>query len=170
MTLDTSGNIGSITFDQVGVNMTSVGANAIANSRTRAVATVSPVGGFAVSQSCGSATVVATTFVNVPNLAVTLVTSGRPVVVQLIPDLTSSVAQFLSANSNILFIQIVNTSTSVTIASVDVSLNIAIPGSLSTVDYSVAGTPGTYNYNVYFRTNGGGTCAINFVRLIAYEI
>ena len=73
MTLDSSGNMGSITFDQVGENMTSVGAdaiaasmdatganaigatmtatgaNAVANTRTRTVSSTAPLGGVAAS-------------------------------------------------------------------------------------------------------------------------
>src|SRR6478735_1282000 len=69
MTLSPSGAMGSLTYDQVGQNMTSVGANAIAsditaidadsanviaNARTRGVSSSVDVGGVAISGSSGN--------------------------------------------------------------------------------------------------------------------
>jgi len=96
MTLDASGNMSSITYDQVGQSMTSVGANAIgssitsmssasadviAASRTRDIAATVGVGGVAessiISFSTGS-----TSFQIVP-YSVTITTSGRPIFIGL---------------------------------------------------------------------------------------
>jgi hypothetical protein len=86
MTLDNSGNMGTISFDQVGVNMTSTGANAIANSRTRSVGAIVGTGGVAISSSCGTVTNTSSTSVRATNLVVTLTTTGRPVWVGLVSD------------------------------------------------------------------------------------
>ncbi len=89
MTLDSSGNMGSTTYDAVGQNMTSVGANAIESSRTMANGPSPGVNGFAIA---GPFTITASssTPVQVPELTVTLVTSGRPVFVGLIGQNTST--------------------------------------------------------------------------------
>jgi len=92
MTLDASGNMSSITYDQVGQSMTSVGANAIgssitsmpsasadviAASRTRAVAATVGVGGVAISSPFSFSTG-NQAFQIAPN-SVTITTSGRPI-------------------------------------------------------------------------------------------
>ena len=111
MTLDASGNMSSITYDQVGQSMTSVGANAIgssitsmssasanvigsaitamssasadviAASRTRAVAATVGVGGVAISSAVYNTT--SGTGYAISSEAVTITTSGRPVYIGL---------------------------------------------------------------------------------------
>ena len=105
MTLDASGNMSSITYDQVGQSMTSVGADAIgssmssvganaigssmssasadviAASRTRAVAATVGVGGVAISSAVYNTT--SGTGYAISPVAVTITTSGRPVYIGL---------------------------------------------------------------------------------------
>ena len=105
MTLDASGNMSSITYDQVGQSMTSVGADAIgssmssvganaigssmssagadaiAASRTRAVAATVGVGGVAISSAITFSNS-STEYGSSPE-AVTITTSGRPVYIGL---------------------------------------------------------------------------------------
>lgn len=100
LTVGSSGNIGTITYDNIGVGMTSVGANAIANTRTRATGTTVGLGGVAISASCGSFSTNSSSFVPVTNLSVTLTTSGRPVMIMLAGDGTSGSYNQIKANGN----------------------------------------------------------------------
>lgn len=83
LTSSTSGVISYTTPDGVGTAMTSTGANAVANSRTRATGTSVGAGGVAVSADSGTY-VLTSTPTAVPNLSVTITTTGRPVHVGLI--------------------------------------------------------------------------------------
>jgi hypothetical protein len=88
MTLTPAGTMSSISYDQVGIDMTFVGANAIAETVTRATGS-STEGLLGVPQSASSGNFIlntGSTFVAVTNLSVTLTTSGRPVQVMLMPD------------------------------------------------------------------------------------
>lgn len=84
MILDASGNMGSITYDAVGQAMTSVGANAIQTASTRSISATAPNLGVAIGVSTAAFSTTATT----PQLidTISLVTSGRPVMITLIPD------------------------------------------------------------------------------------
>lgn len=105
VTLDSSGNMGSVAWDAVGQNMTSVGANAIgatmtptgansvANTRTRSTSQTVGIGGVAISPGVGTAgfssTSVYGTITFSSTLSVTITTTGRPVRVVLTSDGTS---------------------------------------------------------------------------------
>lgn len=88
VTLSPTGTMASVTFDQVGVNMTAIGANAVANTRTRVVAGTPGIGGVAVSSGTGTfdSFPAATTYTAVPGTSVTLTSTGRPIAIVLIPD------------------------------------------------------------------------------------
>jgi len=165
MTLDPSGNMGTITFDQVGVNMTSTGANAIADSRTRAVGSTVGAGGIAISPSCGSFTTSSGSFVSVTNLSVTLTTTGRPVSLALVSDgnATGAGIQSISANGQI---QLYNNSFG-TIALYNVP-QVTIPGCAG-IDHNVSGAPGTYTWQCLVRTSGA-TFICQYLTLVAYEL
>ena|SRR6202789_4422104 len=195
MTLDTSGNMNSITYDQVGSNMTSIGANAIgasmtstganavANTRTRSTGTSVGVGGVAISATCGNFSFNSTTYVNVTNLSVTLTTSGRPVFLALISDgtVTGGVGAcfLLSASTSVsptFFCQFVNSTNSnswqfewIWFTSTQ-GIQATFSSSLTQIDTTVAGTPGTYTYIVQVKLNPGFSSSLNNTRLIAYEL
>lgn len=84
LTIDTSGVMSNTSYDQIGVNMTSTGANAIANTRTRTTnASTVGVGGVAISGGSGNFTTSSGTYTAITNQAVTIVLAGRPVMVML---------------------------------------------------------------------------------------
>ena len=193
MTLDASGNMGSITFDQVGENMTSVGADAIgvsmdatgadavANTRTRTVTvgSAAPVGGVAISGSSGFNVYTNTAYAGISNQIVTLTTSGRPVVVMMVPDGTSnsngSNGNFGPSSSAATIIDLaINNNTAggtVGVFSMDLSTGNGprIPSALTVLDTAVNGAPGTYLWEAFIRTNGNGAAVQNVV-LVCYEI
>lgn len=85
LTLGTTGTISSTTWDVVGQNMTSVGANAVANSRTRATGTTVAAGGVAISNGV-TASVTSNSFTTFTGASVTITTTGRPVIVMVEGD------------------------------------------------------------------------------------
>jgi predicted secreted protein len=172
MTLDNSGNMGTTTWDQIGVNMTSVGADAIANSRTRGVANqTAGIGGIVGSPSCGNFTTNSTGYVNVTNLNGTISTSGRPVVVFLTAD-GSSNASTMETNSETMFILLQRNSATIAIYELRAPTStITIPSSsFYFMDTGIAGAPGGYTYNIQIRSNTSGTVGILYSILNAYEI
>jgi hypothetical protein len=97
--MTSGGVIQALTYDSIGTNMTSTGANAIAASRTRATGTTVAAGGVAISASSGTFTTTSITNVDVTNLSVTITTSGRPVFIGLVPDNTAG-NSFLNLRRN----------------------------------------------------------------------
>lgn len=85
--------------DSIATAMTSIGANSIAATRTRATGTSVAAGGVAISSSSSAFATTSTSFVDVTNLSVTIVTSGRPVRVQLMSDGNAANYSYLSVES-----------------------------------------------------------------------
>lgn len=177
MTLTSAGVMSSITYDAVGQGMTSAGANAIAASVTRATGSSSePVGGVAISAGSGIFSTASGTPVDIPNLAVTLVTSGRPVYVGLQTLLASN--SYLQANSGggagtvqANFSLVRDGSVTLMTAKIQVGpiVDIEIPPStLSYIDYTV--TAGSHSYKAQVSAPNGGFAATNGVVLVAYEL
>jgi len=92
MTLAPTGQISSISFDDVGnsmtsvganaiaVTMTSVGANAIANTRTRPINAVQvPTGGIVMTGIIETGDVTSTSYIDITNGTVIIQTSGKPI-------------------------------------------------------------------------------------------
>lgn len=159
MTLDTSGNISTISYNAIGQGMTSTGANAIAASRTRATGTTVGTGGVAVSADCGNVTLT-TSFVDVTNWSVTITTSGRPVYIGLING------TFSTGSGNTTAIALYRDVTAVAAATVTASLE---PVSIFwTLDAVAAGT---YTYKIQAeKVLSSPACAIGNGKLVAYEL
>lgn len=180
MTLDTSGNMGSVTYDQVGQNMTSTGANAIAASRTRSTGSTVAIGGVASSASSGTFTSANASYTNVTNLSVTITTSGRPIFVGLIAapgSLQSQVGiQFTTTLAEGFFKILNNTTSTEFIHTMQIeaapsggAVASQIPcSSINTVDFQSAGT---YNYLLQVASfSGDATVAVTNCILVAYEL
>lgn len=189
MTLDTSGNMGTLTFDQVGQQMTSVGANAIgsqinssaaanpiAAARTRSVSTSVGLGGVASGGSTGTfSTSTQSTWITAGG-TITIQTSGRPVQLSLNIDSAaiSGVAggvQFSSGNTGFSFRWLKNGATSTGEQTLPLSTTTsgAWPlGSFGVIDYPNAGTF-TYEFQINLN-QGPGTLAVRFGLPTAYEL
>ena len=191
MTLDASGNMGSVTFDAVGQTMTSVGANAIgttmtsaganavANSRTRTLGSTVGVGGVALSATSGTFQTASTSNVGVPNLSVGITTTGRPIHVGLIADggtasyfaalgpanvIPQANAYILRNGSIIAELQIATFFNS---GGNTMIITVPITG-ISAIDFPVAGS---YTYSIQLSTtNGSTTATISGAKLVAYEL
>lgn len=167
MTLDASGNMGSVTFDAVGQTMTSVGANAVANTRTRGVtANVGAVGDIAYTASSGVFNSSSTSFVTITNQSLTLTTSGRPVMLMLSND--GSSASSIDA-TGIMRIRLQNTFTGFAnvynFGATSASLGLAF----HMLDVSVVGSTGTFSYAASLQAVTGSGQVSNY-RLTAYEL
>ncbi len=189
MTIDSSGNMGSTTWNAVGQNMTATGANAIAATRTRSTnaATVG-VGGIAISASSGGAANTSSpSFSQINNLSVTITTSGRPVWVGLVGDASlnpASAQSYLRVSPGIFnillgYYALYRSSTLVSVyilgsgASTNQGNEVYVPCSaLQSVDFSVAGSAGTYTYTAQYRNDVTSTATVYCInaKLVAYEL
>jgi hypothetical protein len=184
MTLSSAGNMSSISYDSVGQNMTSAGANAVANTRTRTVASTVGVGGIAISSSSGLFVTTSTTLTAVTNLSVTITTSGRPVFVGLRSDgsgSSSSIACVTSGGDTNLSAQfaIYNGASQVSLSNINLidssppaEIENSVPCSaLWTIDTAVSGSAGTYTYTAQAKVNAStGSALVGYAQLIAYEL
>lgn len=192
VTLDSSGNLASITYDAVGQAMTSTGANAIgatmnstganavAASRTRSTGVTVSAGGVAISDTCGVFVTTNATPQDVTDLEVTITTNGRPVVLLLVSDgstSASSVSVYASGGSKASVEGVVNFlrgSTNIGINTIRLdatSGQIGIdypPGSFYAIDAVAAGT---YTYKVQtYRISTNTSINFGYIKLVAYEL
>lgn len=166
VTLDTSGNISSTTW------------NTVAANRTRAVASTVAAGGVAISSSSSVFNTTNTSATTVTNLSVTITTSGRPVQLNLISDGTGgnisevfcSKNTSTDANGTLGFYR---DGSFITLQGVESrgasgSILIAIPSSAFSHTDPVAA--GTYTYTVKVAAGAGTTIGVNYTKLVAYEL
>lgn len=161
--MDTSGNVtGSINVSG-GISTSNIAANAVTRPKLAAV-------NQQISPSSGSFTTNSTTFTGVTNLAVTITTSGRPVMLMLQSDgggVGSSTQWSVSANHQS-FIQILRGAT--VIANYifqNTGLSIIAPPA-AFLDTPAAGT---YTYDIQMKSDSAGAfCGLEFAVLIAYEL
>jgi hypothetical protein len=147
-------------------------ANACIDTYTRTTGTSVAARGVAISASSGSWTDTTGGYVAVTNLSVTIVTSGRPVMVMLIPTTsTSSVSSAATASPADGYFKFLRDATSIGILlfSMDETATTNIPpSSLCVVDAVAAGS---YTYTVQAKSNGAGdTVGVTNCKLCAYEL
>lgn len=127
------------------------------------------IGGFAVSGSCG--TFPFTGPAAVPNHSVTLTTTGRPVMVGVIPlhDAGDSYMQLSAAINVELIINNNSTGSEVGRWLMGAAVGINFPTMWTSIDLGPNGTPGTYNYSTNVGISSGSATFLNAI-LFAYEI
>lgn len=189
MTLDSSGNMGSATYDFVGQGMTSIGANAISNVQTISTSTTAGLGGVAISNSVSFATT-STTPVNITDLSAILTISGnKPVEVYLIPDGTNSTdpygLEIVKSNStagggvatilllrdgSVIYRQIISMFSTLAATSAPFNTQMLIPSS-SIKGLDLAGTAGAHTYSAQCYTDTGSTVFTLYrTKLVAREL
>ena len=162
LAVDTSGNI---------TNYAPV-ANGITRNNLAAV-------GQQVSASSGNFFTSSTSLVSVTNLSVTITTSGRPVMIMLIPDNSisnSSIYSLSSSGSTISFLNISGTSGlnsnfrlySEALGATTIEITYP-PGSFNTFDAPSAGTY-TYTVSVMSSASTSSITYVSYVKLVAYEL
>lgn len=132
-----------------------------------------------ISSSCGSFTTTSLTPVAVTNLSVTITTTGRPVVVTLIPDgsgtgsYIGSSKSSTTSTSGLIYIErtgITSGSNACLIGADGASgnLNVKVPvGSISLLDVPLAGT---YTYSISASGGFSNALTVANAKLIAYEL
>jgi len=169
MTLDTSGNMGSVTW------------NAVAENRTRSTGTTVGLGGVAISNASGTASTTSSTPAQISALTVTLTTSGRPVNLLLTAVGSSGsnlqVGSTLSGNSQVTGqIYIYRGATPIfetniaAIAPVTSGTAIGISVPASSIAFVDAITAGTYTYSIYYAAGNNSNFTVVNCQLVAYEL
>lgn len=174
MTLDASGNIAApYTVDNssiiVNSNVVQVGPQGIQQNMLapRAIGGSVPAGGLAFSASCGVFNTASTTYVGVTNLAITITTTGRPVMVVIRPDGTGNPSYCGTTASTSGQLKITNVTTgAVGVFNINAQFS---SSSLVWPDISVAGAAGTYIYALDAANPSGNFIFINYSVIMAYE-
>lgn len=132
-----------------------------------------------VSSSCGAFTTTSNSLVDVTNLSVTITTSGRPVILMMVPDgnASSNAARVGSSASS-------TSSTGGLLAAYEGAtqiglLNILFGGATGNLELRTPVTPiffdapvaGTYTYKIQAaRIAVGDTMAVQYFKLVAFEL
>lgn len=136
----------------------------------------------AISPSSGAFSSTSGSFLAVTNMSLTLTSSGRPVVVFVVPDGTSAASylQVFSAGTNAQGdFQLLRNPAGATVtlgvnslirqeAGAATNALIAVPPNMAFLDSTAPAAANTYTF--YARQSGGGTVYVNRCRLMAYEI
>lgn len=198
MQMDTSGNMsasvavsGGITATNI-ANATITGAKIVSQTITQGLLAVRTIdngtsgsaGDVVISTSSGSINTSSTSEVAMTNLSCTLTTTGRPVVISLQPENNSSPTSINLSTSATGFVAVtfslhqgsLRFTTQLGLNSTAASVNPLgrfPPGSLQFIDYSVANTPGTYTWALYWSVGAATTnVAVSGVgvQLVVYEM
>lgn len=199
LVIDTSGNILGSIPTALGISTGNIANNAVtaakiavqtitnneiapqtilqSNLAPRTTGVTVAAGGVALSTSSGTFTIGNTLPIAVPNLSVTITTTGRPVQLFLQADGTTSPGAISYNPSGVLgaadvhFVNGVTVLTDYEFSTTSASLNLELPGSLSYLDLSVNGSAGTYTYTIQGNvTTAGAFLTFSNVKLLAYEI
>jgi len=182
MASNSTGDLSFETADSIGSAMTATGANDIANTRTRATGTTVASGGVAISSVCAFFTTTSTSYVDIPNLSVTITTSGRPVFIALVgldtnPFPSSQLSRmtiFRASSGTAASIAIVRDSTILTSTEMSSTVSGAtavgqnIPS--SSISHIDAVAAGTYTYKIQVQVASLTTFQIDQTRLAVFEL
>lgn len=166
VSLTSAGIISSITYDQVGQGMTSVGANSIGTSIVRTASSTAIQGGIGVSSSSGTFSTTSASFVPVTGLSLTVVVGPNPIVVKLIPANPTNASSITCTGAAQL--EIINNTEGLTLARYIPTANITYTG-FETMDFQA--TSGfTQNYSVNVKSDGSNLMSVTRMTLVAYEL
>jgi hypothetical protein len=162
--------------------ITAASANTVVDTYTRTTGTSVAARGVAISSSSGSFLYnTDASYVDVTNLSVTIVTSGRPVMLMIVAAGTSASSQtglyaesIASAGHISMFIRLVRDVTTI----LDTTLQQYIPASSGVGIIMPGGVPfidapaaGTYTYKVQVaRGNSNSSARVNSCKLVAFEL
>lgn len=135
------------------------------------------VANYQISTSSGSFTTTSTSFTAVTNLSVTITTTGRPVIIQLIPDGNTSTGSYVrydfGSGTNPGAMQFLRDASAINQFEVGMQ-TASVLTYLSPSSYMFFEVPGagTYTYTVQVRVTSGGSGTFDVVnaKLLAYEI
>jgi hypothetical protein len=174
MTLTPAGVMSSISYDQVGINMTSVGANAIQASRTMPLGTAAL--NLSITASSGTFSTISTSPVIITNFQPFLTTTGRPVFITIENDQTGfgGIISIDATANSVARVQIVNNVTGAvaTYTFFEQITNVGTTSSgLIMTDYSVIGAPATYGWQAQaYIVSGSGEIHIDYMVMTVREL
>ena len=134
---------------------------------------------YGISASSGSSSSTSTSYIDVPNLSVTITTTGRPVCIQFISDGSGNPSRlWLPANTdnaNNFYAQILRGATVVSTQNFQVNAsslgavsNMAeAPAGLNHMDFPAAGT---YTYKLQAKFQAGNSWNVEYVKMVVFEI
>lgn len=168
ITIENNGTSWNITSTAFLITSNSVGTSAIVNQSItqaklapRTTGTTVPAGGVAISGSSGSFSSTNTSPVQVPNFSVTIVTTGRPVTLQIGPDGTTNAFQ-MDALGGGGTLQFARNGTQILLSTT--------PSTTAFYGFNYTDFPpaGTYTYTFLVAAGSAATQIIN-ARMIVYE-
>lgn len=130
-----------------------------------------------VSSSSGAFTTSSSSFVDVTNMQVTITTTGRPVLIAIVPDgaYTGSNASTLKSSSSsttasTFHLQVLRDATSVGVVQQLMSANVTV-NSPSTPIFLDTVAAGTYTYKVQMKmVSGDSVVGVSYVKLVVFEL
>jgi hypothetical protein len=182
LTVDASGVMERITPNEVALLMTSTGANFIRSTMTKGSGTSVTAGNVAIAASSGSYSTTSTSYVNVSNQSITIVHTGKPVRICLIPGGVASIGvDTANTNGGTATFQILASGTSTLNAEFPLVISTSDdfatpltrilsvpPGGIDTIDIVGAGTT-TYILRAK-KDADAATAYVTNCRLVAYEL
>lgn len=121
--------------------------------------------GLAISPTCSTFSSTSSSYVQVTNLAIAIVTTGRPVLIMMQPDGSSTGCDISSGSNSIEIIIQRNGSTNIGAWFLNSS-------SILPLQFNFIDTPAATNnsYNVYAKSLTGSAFSINYYTLVAFEL
>lgn len=156
-------------------------SNHVIENYTRTVGTPATARGIAISGSSGAFTTTSGTFVDVTNLSVTITTTGRPVLINIIADGDATFQSWLGTVSTIgnqasAHFNFVRDATEVAEHRME---NMTLGGGVTQTvleipisclwHVDVVGA-GTYTYKMQAKQTTGNTCTVRFAKLLVMEL
>lgn len=182
LTGDVTGNVTGVLTGNVTGNLTgNISSNCVVtgsifatghSSGCRTVNSAAVLGGFALSSTSSGAASASNSsaFTDISNMSVSITTSGRPVVITVIPDTTSNESYVGTGAATEARFQFLRDSTSLGVIRMDGGSSHAYrsaPAALSTIDTPTAGT---YTYKLQGKAGSGGSTVVYYCLLMAYEL
>lgn len=132
---------------------------------TAPTVTTVKIGQLAISNSCGSFSTTSSTFVTITNMVINMPTSGKPVIIQIVPDSTgASTIQSVNPGSGSSTIEV--TANGTLIGSY-VFTNLQLP----VMNFIHSPPAGQYQYAAFAKVQSGATeVLLTNCRLMAYEL
>jgi hypothetical protein len=135
--------------------------------------------GHQISASSGSSSSASTSYIDVPNLSVTITTTGRPVMILFISDGSGNPSRLwlraATDNANNFYAQILRGASVITTQNIQVEASslgaysdmAESPASLNQMDFPAAGT---YTYKLQAKFQAGNIWNVEYVKMVVFEL
>lgn len=128
-----------------------------------------------ISSASGAANTTSTSFGDVTNMSVTITTTGRPVIIMLVPDGGSTASNITNTTGGPPRFQILRDASVIAVFEVatTTAVGAATTCSVSAIHHIDVPAAGTYTYKLQFRgvsLGGGVSVTVNNAKLVAFEL